>query len=231
MRGKPLHRNRLLPRSLFAAVALVVAFASPAAAQWDFIIFAGPTNADFSGSYVDSSVGTWGFTGGIGVEWKFARHFSVEAGVTVLGQAGSFRVASPTQDSTWDYRTSYLQVPIALNFLAPFASNKWEFRGFGGVSPAFGNKCEVKPSSQFSFDIDCDESLPGGDFEKFDLFIQFGVGIDRTFKGGSGFGFDVRYSIGTQNVLTEAADAGLSAKNRIIDIKFRVFLPLEGPRL
>jgi len=231
MRGRPFTINRLLRRSLFGAAALTVASASPAAAQWDFGIFAGPTNADFTGSYVESSVGTWGFTLGVFVERRFSRHFSLEAGVSMLGQAGSFKVKSLGRDSIWDYRTGYLQVPIAVNYLLPIADDKWELRGFAGFSPAFGGSCEIKPSNQFSFDTDCGGAgLPGGDFEKFDLLLQFGVGFDRVFNGGSGFGFDARYSIGTQNVLGEAAANGLSAKNRILDIKFRLFLPLEGPR-
>ena len=147
MRGSPFTCNRLLRRSLFGAVALVTASASPAAAQWDFGIFAGPTNADFSGSYVESSVGTWGFTLGFFAERLISRHFSLEAGLSFMAQAGAFHVKGATQDSLFDYRTGYLMIPIAVNYLLPFASDTWEFRGFGGVAPSFGSSLSGAPYS------------------------------------------------------------------------------------
>jgi hypothetical protein len=71
---------------------------------------------------------------------------------------------------------------------------------------------------------------PGGEIAGSDLLIQFGVGIDRIFRGGSGVGFDVRYSIGTKNLWSEAEDNDLTAKNGVLDIKVRFFIPIEGPR-
>ncbi len=221
---------RMLASMCIVAPGLTVTGASGASAQVNLGFTAGPTIADFSGSYVDSSISTWGFVGGAYAEWRFARQWSVSGGVNVISQKGAFEVESPTQDSMYDYRTGYFEIPLALNFLVPFAQDAWDFRAFAGVTPALGSSCDVKPSSQFSFDTDCADGEPGGDFEKGDLLFQFGVGIDRVFEGGSGFGFDVRYSIGTQTVLEEASTAGMSAKNRVLDIKIRLFLPLEGPR-
>ena len=234
MRGKPFHRNRSLRRSPFLAIAFLVTSSAPAAAQWDFIITVGPTVADFSGDYVESSIGTWGIVGGFLTQWRFAGNWALEGGLNVISQKGAFQVASAVPDSIvgiiYDYRTGYIEIPVSLNYLFPIADNAWDIRVFGGATPAFGSTCEIKPSDQFSFNTDCAADLPGGEFETFDLLVHFGVGFDRIFKGGSGFGFDARYSIGTQNVLGEAAANGLSVKNRVLDIKPRVFMPLVGGR-
>lgn len=229
MGGKPISRNRSLRRSLVGALALLIASSSPAAAQWDILLTVGPTISNFSGSYVESSSSTWGIVGGVAVQWRFARHLALEGGFNLLSQKGAFKVRSATSDSI-DYRTAYIEFPIALAYLFPIADDAWDIRVFGGATPAIGTGCDIKPSSQFSFNTDCAASLPGGDFETFDLLVQFGVGFDRIFKGGSGFGFDARYSIGTQNVLEAASADGLTVKNRVLDIKLRVFMPLEGPR-
>ena len=230
MRGMPFPCKPHLRRSLFGVVGLLTVSASPAAAQWDIGIYAGPTITNLSGSYVENSIHTWGFTAGLFFERYFSPKWSVEAGINVISQKGGFEVVSESQPSQHDYRFNYFEVPIAVNYIIPFASDAWDFRGFAGATAAFGSDCEVKPSSQFSFDTDCGADQPGGEFEKFDILINLGVGFDRVFKGGSGFGFDVRLGLGTQNTLGEAADNGQSALNRELDIRFRVFLPMSGPR-
>jgi hypothetical protein len=204
--------------------------ASPAAAQWDIGIYAGPTLTRLSGSYVESSIHTWGFTGGLFLERYLSPHWSIEGGFNIISQKGGFEVVSASQPMQYDYRYNYLEIPLAINYITPFANDAWDFRGFVGATAAFGTECDVKPSTQFSFDTECDAALPGGEFEKFDLLINFGIGADRVFKGGSGFGFDIRYGLGTQNTLGEAEENGLSVMNRELDFRFRVFMPLSGPR-
>ena len=230
MRGTPLSCKPSPRRSLFAVVALIAASASPAAAQWDLGIYAGPTRTTLSGSYVENSIHTWGFTAGVFFERYFSPRWSAEAGINIISQKGGFEVVSASQPMQYDYRFNYIEVPLAINYIVPFANDAWDFRGFAGATAAFGSSCDVKPSTQFSFDTSCAAGFPGGEFEKFDLLINLGIGADRVFEGGSGFGFDVRYGLGTQNTLGEAADNGQSALNRELDIRFRVFLPMSGPR-
>jgi hypothetical protein len=211
-------------------VLLLVATSPPSAhAQVDFGLTAGPAIADFSGSYVDSSIATWGLYGSAFVEWHFSEHFSVE-GAVATSQKGAFEVESPLTDEPHDYRTSYLEIPIAFNYRNAFFGDLWEYRIFAGGAAAFATGCDVKPSSQFSFDEECTADTPGGELAGNDFLIQFGFGVDRLFMGGSGVGFDARYSIGTSNLLSDAADNDLTAKNRVLDLRFRLFLPLSGPR-
>jgi hypothetical protein len=211
-------------------VLLLVATSAPSAhAQVDFGLTAGPAIADFSGSYVDSSIPTWGLYGSAFVEWHFSEHFSVE-GAVATSQKGAFEVESPLTDEPHDYRTSYLEIPIAFNYRNAFFGDKWGYRVFAGGAAAFSNGCDVKPSSQFSFDEECTADTPGGELAGNDFLIQVGFGVDRIFKGGSGVGFDARYSFGTSNLLSDAVDNDLTVKNRVLDIRVRFFLPITGPR-
>ncbi len=217
-------------RASVAALLILVADAPAAMAQVDFGLTAGPTIADFSGSYVDSSIRTWGFGAGLWVEWHFSTHWSVEGTLGFVSQKGAFQVESPLTDEAYDYRTSNIEIPIVLNYRTGFAHDKWSFRAFAGGAPAFGASCDVKPSTQFSFDEECSVETPGGEFESSDFLIQFGIGADRIFRGGSGFGFDARYSIGTSNLFSEAAANDLTVKNGVLDLRVRFIFPLTGPR-
>ena len=212
-----------------AAALLLATTSSPAKAQVEFGLTGGPSIADFSGSYVDHSISTWGVTIAAYVEWHFSPHWSVEGSFGMV-QMGAFEVESPLYDEAYDYRTSNLQVPIAAVYRTPFFGDTWGFRAFAGGAPVFNTGCDVKPTTQFSFDTECSMDTPGGEIAGSDLLIQFGVGVDRLFSGGSGIGFDARYSIGTKNLWSEAVDNDLTAKNGVLDIKVRFFWPLEGPR-
>lgn len=223
-----LHRSAL--RAAAAALLLLLAAAAPARAQVDFGISAGPTIADFTGSYVDSSIRTWGVAFYFYVEWHFAEHFSLEGGISPLNQKGAFEVESPLYGEAYDYRTTYFEIPIAVNYRNSFFGDLWGYRIFAGGSPAFSTGCDVKPSSQFSFDTECGAETPGGELAGSDFLIQFGFGVDRLFKGGSGLGFDARYSIGTSNLFSEAEANGLTAKNGVFEMRVRFFLPITGPR-
>ncbi len=211
------------------AALLLAATASPARAQVEFGLTGGPSIANFSGSYVDHSISTWGITVAGYVEWHFSRHWSVEAGFGMV-QMGAFEVETPLEEEAYDYRTSNMQVPIAAVYRTGFFGETWGFRAFAGGAPVFNTGCDVKPSGQFSFDTECSADTPGGEIASSDLLIQFGFGVDRLFSGGSGLGFDARYSIGTSNLWSDAEDNDLTAKNGVLDLKFRFFLPFEGPR-
>ena len=208
---------------------LLAATAAPARAQFDFGLTAGPSIADFSGTYIDRSIPTWGVTAAAYVEWHLSAHWSIEAQFGVA-QMGAFEVETPLSDEAHDYRTSNLQIPVAVNYRTPFFGENWGFRAFAGGAPVFNSSCDVKPTGQFSFDTECSAETAGGEIAGSDFLIQFGVGLDRIFKGGSGVGFDVRYSIGTKNLWSEAEDNDLTAKNGVLDIKVRFFIPIEGPR-
>ena len=222
--------QRKVLRATVGVLFLLAASAPSAHAQVDFGLSAGPTIANMSGSYVDSSIDTWGVVFVFYAEWHLSEHFSLEGGISPMSQKGAFHVESPLHDEAYDYRFSYFEIPIAVNYRNAFFGDKWGYRVFAGGAAAFATGCDVKPSSQFSFDTECSVETPGGELAGNDFLIQFGFGVDRLFKGGSGFGFDARYSIGTTNLLSEAEDNGLTAKNRVLDLRFRLFLPLSGPR-
>lgn len=206
------------------------ATAQPARAQVDVGLYAAPTIANYSGSYVDSSISTWGFVGGLFAEWHLSEHWSIE-GSFAYGQMGAFEVESPLTSEAHDYRTVYIQLPIAVNYRTRFANDRWSLRAFAGGAPAVEVGCDVKPSTQFSFDTECSADTPGGEIESSDALVMFGIGVDRIFVGGSGLGFDARYTLGTANVLSDAEEAGLTVKNRVLDIRFRIFIPIRSPRL
>jgi hypothetical protein len=229
MIGRVRVAKRILAHASAGAVLLLAANVSSAQAQVDFGLTAGPTIADFTGSYVDHSIRTWGVTGGLFVEWHLSRHWSLE-GAFSFGQMGAFEVESPLHEESYDYRTAYVLIPVAAVYRTGFFGEKWDFRAFAGGAPALNTGCDVKPSAQFSFDEECGAETPGGEVADSDILIQFGVGVDRVFGGGSGFGFDARYSVGTKNLWSDAVDGGLTAKNGVLDLKFRFFLPLQGPR-
>mgnify|MGYP001812159283 FL=1 len=229
MRGANRSFRRLTFRATLGAIFFLAGVASPARAQVDFGLYAGPTIATYTGSYVDSAIRTWGIVGGLWFEWHFSTHWSVEGAIS-SSQKGAFEVESPLTAEKHDYRTSNIEIPIVLNYRTGFAHEKWSFRAFAGGAPAFGASCDVKPSTQFSFDEECSADTPGGELKSSDFLIQFGIGADRIFKGGSGFGFDARYSVGTSNLFSEAEANDLSVKNGVLDLKFRFILPLTGPR-
>ena len=222
--------QRSVLRAAAGALLLLATSVAPARAQVDFGITAGPTIANMSGDYVDSSIATWGVAFVFYVEWHFAENFSLEGGISPLSQKGGFEVESPLHDEAYDYRTTYFEIPIAVNYRNAFFGDLWGYRIFAGGSPAFSTGCDVKPSSQFSFDTECSAETPGGELAGSDFLIQFGFGVDRLFKGGSGLGFDARYSIGTSNLFSEADENDLSARNGVLDLRFRLFLPVQGPR-
>jgi hypothetical protein len=215
--------------SAAGVVLLLGATVSTAQAQVDFGLTAGPTIANFSGTYIDHSIPTWGFTGGAYVEWHLSPHFSLEAAFGIT-QMGAFEVKTPLSDEAYDYRTSNIQIPVAAVYRTGFFGEDWGFRAFAGGAPVFNTGCDVKPSTQFSFDTECSAETPGGEIASSDVLIQFGIGVDRLFRGGSGVGFDARYSIGTKNLFSEADANDLTVKNGVLDIKVRFFIPIEGPR-
>lgn len=225
----PIRAARLGLVSSATALILIATLPSPARAQVDFGLTAGPTIANFSGSYIDHSISTWGVTIAAFVEWHLSPHFSVEAGIGTA-QMGAFEVETPAEEEPYDYRTGNLQIPFAAIYRTGFFGEDWGFKAFAGGAPVFNSGCDVKPSSQFSFDTECSPDTPGGEIAGSDFLIQFGIGVDRLFSGGSGIGFDARYSIGTSNLWAEAEDAGLTVKNRVLDIKLRLFLPIGGPQ-
>ncbi len=229
------HHRAARPRSLRFALgalvllALLASTTSRADAQVDFGLTAGPTIADLSGSYIESSITTWGLIIGGFVDWRFHPRWAAQAGFNST-QKGAFEVLFAGEDEEYDIRLSYLEIPLSVRYRVPFAQDRWEFAPFAGAVVSFGSSCEIKPAGFPEFEDECGEEEPGGEFKTFDLVWQLGIGVDRVFKGGSGFGFDVRYSRGTQTVFEGATAADLSVVNSLLDIKFRMFLPLGGPR-
>ena len=107
-------------RASVGVLFLLAASAPSAHAQVDFGLTAGPTIANMSGSYVDSSIDTWGVVFVFYVEWHFSEHFSLEGGVSPMAQKGAFHVESPLYDEAYDYRFSYFEIPIAVNYRNAF---------------------------------------------------------------------------------------------------------------
>jgi hypothetical protein len=223
----PAVKHNALCWSLGALALIAVGAPSLAVAQTDIGLYFGPNFSGMSGSYIESSTYRRGFAGGLFVERHLHRHWSVEVAVNFT-QKGAFEVQAPGADSLVDYRFTYLQAPVTGHYLLPL-SDSWTLGFFGGGALALGMGCEVKPSTQFEFEDECSATRPGGELEDFDLVVLFGVEIRRVYGGGSRWGFDLRYSMGTRNVLTGAEAAGLSARNNVLDILFRIALPIAGP--
>ncbi len=186
----------------------------------------GPIFTNLSGSFIESSTTTSGIYIGAMVEYQIHRRWAIETGFTSV-QKGAFDVVAAGSDGVRDFRTSYVQIPLRVRYLIPFAGDKWVFGPFVGAGFSFNGSCKVRDTGFPIFDDECSSSTPGGPMEKTDVLFAFGVVLDRVF-GQSAFGFDARYSHGTKDVFADAAAEGLTAKNRTFDIKFRMVFPSFG---
>jgi hypothetical protein len=198
----------------------------PVRGQLEVGLNVGPTLTNISGSFIESSSTTSGIYIGAMLEYQFHARWAVETGFTSL-QKGAFNVTAAGSDGEWDYRTSYVQIPVRLRYLIPFAGDNWIFGPFVGAGFSFNGSCKVRQTGFPIFDDDCSSATPGGSMEKTDFMYSFGVVLDRVF-GQSAFGFDARYSHGTKDIFVDAAAEGLTAKNRTFDIKFRMVFPSFG---
>lgn len=206
-----------------------LALPSPAHSQYvDFRLFGGPAVTSMNGSYVESATETWGFTGGATAYWHLNRRWALEGSFAWI-QKGGWTLVSPAVEGAWDYRFSYIEFPLLVNFLFPFSGDRWVFGIFGGAAPSIGMGCDVKPNDETSFKDTCSTDTAGGELEKFDLVAMLGVKLEKVFSGGSGYGFYAKFNQGTQNVLSGAAEEGLSARNFGLDVTLRLFIPLGGP--
>jgi len=186
----------------------------------------GPILSNLSGSFIESSSTTSGIYIGAMLEYQFHRSWAVETGFTSL-QQGAFNVRVAGFEGEKDFRTTYIQIPARLRYLIPFAGDTWVFGPFVGVGLSFGGSCKVRDPGFPIFDDECSSATPGGPMEKTDFMYSLGFVLDRVFAS-SGFGIDARFSQGTKDIFIDAADQGLTAKNRTFDIKFRMIFPSFG---
>lgn len=186
----------------------------------------GPSLTNLSGSYIDDAELTAGiYLGAIG-DWQISRRWAVELGFSSV-QKGAFSVQAPGVDGAWDVKTNYLQIPVRVRYLIPFADGAWVFGPFAGVSYSFAGGCKIRAPGAPVFDDECTEETALGPSSGTDLMYSFGVVLDRIF-GTSAFGLDLRYARGTTDLFTAAADDGLTSKTTAIDIKFRIIFPHFG---
>ena len=186
----------------------------------------GPSLTDLSGSYIEDSHLTAGIYLGAILEYQLSRNWGVETGFTSV-QKGAFSVQAPGVEGVWDVKTSYLQIPLRLRYLIPFADDRWVFGPFVGVSYSFAGGCQIREAGSPVFDDDCTEDTALGPSSGTDFMYAFGLVLDRVF-GTSAFGIDVRYARGTSDLFTGTAAEGLGSKTSAIDIKFRIIFPHFG---
>lgn len=213
-------------RVAVATAAMIVASFGSIHAQVAFGLTVGPSLTNLSGSFIESSQMTAGLYVGGTLEWQVNDRWAVETAVTSL-QRGAFSVEGVGVEGTWDVRTSYLDIPVRVRYLIPFADDKWIFGPFIGASFSFNGSCEIREAEFPAFDDACTEETAFGPTSTTDFLYAFGIVVDRVF-GTSAVGFDIRYSRGTRDLFIGPAGDGLTSKTNAIDIKLRLVFPHFG---
>ena len=221
------HSVRSLAVRIGPVVLVLMALMAPGVrGQVAFGLNVGPSLTHVSGSLIEEGHLTAGIYLGALIDWQLGRRWALETGVNSV-QKGIFSARIAGEDGIWDLRTSYVQVPLRLKYLIPFADDRWVFAPFGGVSASLSGSCEIRAAGFPAFDDECDSTTPGGPVETHDILFSIGFAMDRVFST-SAFGFDVRYSRGTRNVFPEPAKDGLTSYNSTIDLKVRLIFPHIG---
>jgi hypothetical protein len=211
---------------MLLAATLLAPSAGAVHAQLDFGLNVGPSLSDITGSYIESSKTTSGIYIGAILEWEVSPRWAIESGITSQ-QKGAFHVRLADDPGEWDFRTSYIQIPLRVRYMIRFAEEKWVFGPYAGVGFSVSGSCKVRETGFPIFDDECSETTAGGEMSKTDLMYGLGFVIDRVFSQ-SGFGLDVRYARGTGNIFAAGEAQGLTAKNSTIDIKIRLIFPGFG---
>ncbi|MDH3734679.1 MAG: PorT family protein [Gemmatimonadota bacterium] len=213
-------------RAALVVAAVAAAGPSPASAQVAFGLNVGPSLTNLSGSLIESSELTAGIYVGATLWWQFSERWAVETGINSV-QMGAFSVENADVEGAWDVKTSFLQVPARFLYLIPFANDKWVFAPFLGASYSFNGSCKIREAGSPIFDDECTEDTAFGPASSTDFQYSIGLLLDRVF-GSSAFGFDIRYGRGTKDVLLGPGSEGLTSKNTVLDIKFRIVFPHFG---
>lgn len=221
-----IERLRRAPRTALLVLAMLGATAGVARAQVAFGLNVGPSLTHISGSLIEDGHLTAGIYLGAIIDVQLGSRWALETGVSSV-QKGAFSAKVAGEDGLWDLKTSYVQVPVRVKYLIPFAEERWVFAPFGGVAASLNGSCQIREAGFPLFDDDCTSETPGGPIEKHDILFSVGFAMDRVF-GSSAFGFDLRYSRGIRNVFPEPSVNGLTSYNSTFDMKVRLIFPHFG---
>lgn len=205
---------------VLAGVVIGVAAAQPAAAQSHIGLVIGPTMANLAGDLVESSDIAWGVFVGLNYELELGEDWQLDAEFG-LSQKGASRV--PTADGPIDYNLSYIEVPVTINRLFWIADGRWAISPYLGLAAGMATSCGVRPSGEFDY-TDCDETTPGGAYEKLDLSVPIGVAFRHRYRGGSAMAVEARYSVGLSAVFDTGSG---TARNNVATVMFSFVFPLD----
>lgn len=189
-------------------------------------IMAGPSLSAMTGSYIESSDGIeWGVNFRGNLDTRLFGSVWLSTGVSYIQKGGS-KLTLSDEPETWGFVTNYIQFPVALRPEFRLGDGPWSIGPFTGLTLGLNTGCKVKPGDELEFNATCADTLPGGTAEKIELAVPIGVDVWIEFPGASRFVLEARYEIGLTNVLSAAAEAGQTARQRVFVAMFGFYLPL-----
>ena len=203
------------------ALACTLTPSGSAAAQWSVGLETGATVSTLSGSFPRGAESVLGATFGATIERRLGEAWILEAdpAFTQTG-AGSVRVGS----SLVDFRFVYLGAPITVGRTFAILGGHWRVGPYAGAALSWLAGCGLRFRGQFHYSS-CLPSTPGGEPSRLDVSLPVGVTLRHRYAGGSGIALDLRYAPSLTSVLDPG---GLSARNRLVWIRFGFTLPLGG---
>lgn len=213
---------RSITGTMGLVVALLVAGAVPASAQWAIGAKGGITFADLSiddAEDLDTDTRT-GFNGGGFLEIPVGDVFAFQPGVYFTEKGTSFE----EDGAEAEIRLNYVEIPVLGKFAVPTGGPVGIYF-LGGPVVSFEAGCEVAvEGGGASLEVDCDEFDDGIDTKSTDFGVQVGAGIDFDISDGVALLLDGTYTFGLVNI-DESPGAG-DVKNRALSIDVGIRVPL-----
>jgi hypothetical protein len=221
-------RNRLAT-IVVLVVGLIILAALPTRAQTNIGLMFGPTAGNMTGSYIRASDGfELGLTISLTLDYQFDNRWAIATGVAWIQKGGKKIVLSSVADSTYDFQSQYIQIPLLVRAALPISGGEWYLAPFAGVALNLNGGCQYKHSEQFEYEEEgCNETTPGGSPETIELSIPLGANLWHEFEGGSRFIFEVRYELGLSDIFSTASKIGQSARNNLLTARMGFSLPLN----
>lgn len=212
---------RSISGTMVLVVALLVAGAVPASAQWAIGAKGGITIADLSiddAVDLDSDTRT-GFNGGGFLEIPLGDAFAFQPGVYFTEKGASFN----DDGAEAEIRLDYVEIPVLGKFAVPTGGPVGIYF-LGGPVVSFEAGCEIAVEGPGEDrEVDCEDE--GVDTKSTDFGVQVGAGIDFDISDGVALLLDGTYTLGLVNIDDSPGEDDV--KNRALSIDVGIRVPLR----
>jgi len=200
-----------------ATMALVALFAMPAQAQEKSVRFgvqAGVTTSSFSGDDVPDDAGSkTGFFGGMYLNYMFSQNWGVSIEGNWLAGVGAKSGSGVTEG---EIKMSYLEFPLALNFVFPLGANEKTWLGLqSGITAMLNLTCKEGLTSSGSIEVDCKDET-----ESVAWAIPFGATLGFKMSDAAVVWFGARYQLGLSDVFNDDTAAKLNIWEFLVGVGF-----------